>query len=97
MVNLDDESEFELVEKPDVTSNQERYAVQRKFIFFMISFSLLPMLVVQLDSCLECLWQQFWLFSISLLLKSFFCCTLFSLHSSDNLDVSAMEMVCNSF
>ena len=25
MVNLDDESEFELVEKPDVTSNQERY------------------------------------------------------------------------
>ena len=55
MVNLDDESEFELVEKPDVTSNQERYAVQTKFIFFIIRFSLLPMLVVQLDLCLGCL------------------------------------------
>ena len=31
MVNLDDESEFELVEKPDVTSNQARYAINTKF------------------------------------------------------------------
>ena len=28
MVNLDDESEFELVEKPDVTSNQVYYCTE---------------------------------------------------------------------
>ena len=38
MVNLDDESEFELVEKPDVTSNQERYKTLTSFIKRIIYF-----------------------------------------------------------
>ena len=93
MVNLDDESEFELVEKPDVTSNQERFKLFTILLILKLIYSLLQMLAVQLDSCLAFPLQLFWLSSISLSQNYFFCCIPFSLYYFDSSNVSAMEMV----